>query len=577
MIKNNTAKASLPAPIFLHSSSRTSSTWLHNKFRVDRDFYCFFEIFREVLAVLNTEHITENVHDGWQSNHEKMPPYFLEFLPLVQSEGGVKHANSQFMLEGFIPKTGINSELPAPQKTYVQSLIDFAHTQNRKPFMSCTWILGKSGVVQKAFGGTHILLVRDLFTHWCSFAKLYREEHPFMNQMEEALRHNTHDGFIKFLHEYKAKTKKMTNSNMEALMTFIFWHLYLYKEAFDSMDVVVYTGKLNDKAYVKETLAKINAKCGTKMDFDNYAEPKDNLFLVQIEDFELFKDNVDSLFNVMIGKEESERYKFLTQIKNDFLARVEMESKTHKTYIKYANSVLEKSYVRGSAQKMTKMVENAIKLSRPALDQLYHANMRSPVPHNQLPSHLPTLNGENEFFLRDDTHMLLGLNFSTPQEDGVWALEGENAILLNLPEAGVYDLKLRGLYFLPPVMTSPLKLEVFLNNTLIKTIIARKPLAEGEQRRPNQIYISNHQQPQEVDLPNLTLTHTQANFLVLRLSGCLSPVKLNVGLDARPLGFLLRRMFIEKKENALPAPTLAQAPARTFDLAQAIAKMKNAA
>jgi hypothetical protein len=570
------------APIFLHSSSRTSSTWLHNKFRVNREFYCYFEIFREVLAALDTVQITDNVHDGWQSNHEKMPPYFLEFLPLVQPEGGVKHADQRFMCERFIPATGINTQLPDDEVIYVQSLLDHAVKQNRQAFLSCTWILGRSGVIKKQFGGTHILLVRDLFTHWCSFAKLYREEHPFLVQMETVFQHNTHDSFIKFLHEYKAREKKMNGHNNHALFTFIFWHLYLYKEAYDSMDVVVYTGQFHDKTYVKETLKKVNALCDTQMDFDNFAAPSDNLFLVQIDDFDLFKDNVDSLFNVLMPNEKTARFAFLTQIKDDFLEKVAAESKKHKTYIKYYNNVLDKSYIKGSISKLGRMVENAIKLSRPALDQLYHNNLSQPIAQPQLPTHLPKLEAENGFFPRDENHMLLGLNFSYPQEDGVWATEGENSILLNLENQGLYDITLRGLFFMPPALNTPIKLDIFLHNQLIKTHLVTRPLPNPAMRRPEHFIVTNHLSPQEIKLQNIQLPHDRANFLVLRFSGCTSPAQLGTGQDKRQLGFLMRRLFIQHKPMqqmaAPPMPLVAPAtPAKTFNLADAIKNMRDAA
>ncbi len=159
------------APVFLYSGFRASSTWFWSKFRAHDDLLCYYEPFNEQLAGLTLDNIAQARPDSWRSHHPGGAPYVLEYAGVLGESGGVTgFPAAQDQGERYIGAAGPEGPLDEDVAAYVQGLIDHAHERGRVPLLACTRLLGRARGLKTAFGGYHILLIRNLFHQWNSYA-----------------------------------------------------------------------------------------------------------------------------------------------------------------------------------------------------------------------------------------------------------------------------------------------------------------------------------------------------------------------------------------------------------------------
>ena len=75
------------APVFVQSSWRTASTWLWSKLRRAPTANAYCEIFDERLKACTIPNLKDDHFAKWNSKHPEAAPTFLEFAPLVDSNG----------------------------------------------------------------------------------------------------------------------------------------------------------------------------------------------------------------------------------------------------------------------------------------------------------------------------------------------------------------------------------------------------------------------------------------------------------------------------------------------------------
>ena len=92
--------------VFVHSSWRTSGTWLWTCFRRNPATYSYREIFHETFASLSKARIPLIGPKSWNSRHPKAAQYFLEFGPLIEAKGQVAHYSESMAFRTFIPADG---------------------------------------------------------------------------------------------------------------------------------------------------------------------------------------------------------------------------------------------------------------------------------------------------------------------------------------------------------------------------------------------------------------------------------------------------------------------------------------
>lgn len=159
-----------PLPLlFLHSSFRTSSTWLWGKFRADPKRLCFYEVFHEGLGDCTVAGCLDVTPRSWDSGHPPGLPYLLEFVPLVRRQGGIEGYHTDMAYDRLIPQGGLNGDLSEAERLYLLRLVIQAQAEGRQPLLSCTRSLGRIGALKRSLGGVHMLLWRNLHHQWLSY------------------------------------------------------------------------------------------------------------------------------------------------------------------------------------------------------------------------------------------------------------------------------------------------------------------------------------------------------------------------------------------------------------------------
>lgn len=108
--------------IFIHSSSRVSSTWFWAQFRCNNSVMAFYEIFNERLEEIRKSELISLDYSVWNSKHPAGVGYFLEFLPLAKDEGGIDGFELPMALNSFIPNDGIFGSPSQSEVTYISRL-----------------------------------------------------------------------------------------------------------------------------------------------------------------------------------------------------------------------------------------------------------------------------------------------------------------------------------------------------------------------------------------------------------------------------------------------------------------------
>lgn len=153
--------------VFLHSGWRTGSTYVWNKFRRLQGVVAYCEPFHEVHANLDIAQVSILSPNNWQSHHPVLDaPYFAEYTPLLQSEGGVRHFDPRLSYDWFFEPTGAALAL---QTLYISSLIDAARSNGLQPVLSFCRSTGRMAALRETFPeARHVLLLRNPRNQWSS-------------------------------------------------------------------------------------------------------------------------------------------------------------------------------------------------------------------------------------------------------------------------------------------------------------------------------------------------------------------------------------------------------------------------
>jgi len=270
-------------PVFLHSSFRTSSTWLWLAFRRVPEVLAYYEFFSEALNTLTPQAAISVDASVWRSRHPQSSPYFMEYLPLLNPEGGCAKYEKDFSFNSFIPLGGFNSSLTSSEHGYVKSLIDNAHQQTLIPVLSCTRSLGRISALKRAFSGYHICLRRNLLHQWNSYSGQKRTGNAyFINSLFEIIYANRHDKFMQtlagFVELRRSKAHEGPNvslSHDDTFVVFTAFHLYFDLLSTRSVDQVIDVSSLADSRYRTECTGLIRDQTGIVVEFSDADETVD--------------------------------------------------------------------------------------------------------------------------------------------------------------------------------------------------------------------------------------------------------------------------------------------------------------
>lgn len=273
-------------PVFIYSGFRASSTWLWSKFRAHDGLLCYYEPFNEQLGGLTLDNIEDARPENWRSHHPSGAPYVLEYAGLLGEGPGVAGFPAIHNLsERYLGAAGPEGVLDDDVAAYVQGLVNNAHIRNQMPLLACTRMLGRAFGLKSAFGGYHILLIRNLFHQWNSYAGQARFGNwYFLHTLYETLGLAQRDPVIADLARVFPDE---TCSSLEAWVAadnfdrvfcyFVGFHLYFLTLARRSADLVIDANALarTNPDYRNGIVARIARDIGIELDLGDAHEQVD--------------------------------------------------------------------------------------------------------------------------------------------------------------------------------------------------------------------------------------------------------------------------------------------------------------
>jgi hypothetical protein len=320
-------------PVFVHSSWRTSSTWLWAKLRQAPTTFAYCEIFHERLEALTIDYLRENDFSRWNSKHPEGASYFLEFAQMFDGDGAVRGFDRRMAYELFIPKDGLAGSLSAAERSYVEGLIEYAYGRRKIPVLTDTRTLGRFAALADAFPGRHVLLVRNAFHQWGSYTEQWVHGNSyFLEMLFKTIQGSRHDPFVKLLSDWYADKDRSPNS-AATFQLFLLFHLYLYAHAFDAADLVVDVNRVaadpEHRAAIEQNLSQY---VRSTIDLSD-ARPPFGLSLFSVDSKAAFVDAIDQFVKQMIdGSVSDEAARFLTRTKDEALAEWERHEFYNRTF-----------------------------------------------------------------------------------------------------------------------------------------------------------------------------------------------------------------------------------------------------
>lgn len=266
-----------PPPIFVHSSFRTSSTWLWTCFRAAQNTVAYCEIFHEILATLTVDQIPSISPNTWRSRHPPSSPYFVEFFDLLRPKGGARGFRPEFAFKTFVPQDGPRGDVTQPELDYVANLIRNPADSSRVTVLTDNRTLGRCVGLKRHFGGLHILAYRNLFQQWNSYSNQQRNDNRyFLDTIKYTIENSQHMEFFRKLKDFlHLRDQDSTEDWLERcayddiFVAFVAMHLYFYMAIFDDMDVLIDTNRLAvDPGYVGQ-IEDMIATGGVRIDLSS--------------------------------------------------------------------------------------------------------------------------------------------------------------------------------------------------------------------------------------------------------------------------------------------------------------------
>ncbi len=294
------------APVFIHSSPRTSSTWFWLKFRELPSTLCYYEPFSYTIGTLWPEHASTLGGSSWESRHPPADPYFREYIPLLRETVGVEHFEQAMTIQWFIPQGGLRGELRPSEKHYLSLLIRHASEAGKVPVLGDCWSLGRMWAIKQAFGGFNIFLYRNPWLQWLSYLSygqrgdmtfyvtvmdtIFRDDDPFFRYLlERGVKHAaenparvTKDGELplRWQRMYANVSRDQDKADQleflpehQMFALFMGLHIYLYLHARLCADLAAdVTRMARDERYRSEIEQAIKQKTGLPVSLADVAE-----------------------------------------------------------------------------------------------------------------------------------------------------------------------------------------------------------------------------------------------------------------------------------------------------------------
>lgn len=270
--------------IFVYSCFRAASTWFWSRLRRHRSLCCYYEVFNEQLEHLALADMSSVRPDNWRSHHPRSGPYLTEFASLLGAKPGIPGFPVESPLGSrFLGKAGIEGPLDRDVEAYIRRLIGNARASRRVPVITCTRLLGRAAGMRMAFGGTHILLVRNLFEQWNSaYGQLRAGNDYFLRMVFNQLNFGRRDAFFCYLmllfdgKDQESFESWMRDDNADIVFCcYIVSRIYLLLMARRHCDLVVDVTSLGNPERRLATEEALSRLLGVEVDLDDFEQRVD--------------------------------------------------------------------------------------------------------------------------------------------------------------------------------------------------------------------------------------------------------------------------------------------------------------
>jgi len=240
----------------------------------------YYECFHERLQFISATEIEGWGPGVWESGHPDIEPYFNEYLPLLQQEGGIAGFEQSMAFDRFFPAKGYDGALSRLETAYINRLIAGATRLHRTACLTCKRSLGRVHALKRFFGGTHIVLQRKLLPQWHSYREQARLGNSyFLDTVLRTIALNQQEPFIALLGDFvrtrPGGSADIASSKLDTddhFVAFVALHFYLYLLTSDDSDVVIRTSELPDPDY-RHTTEKLLRSCtGLTIDLSDARE-----------------------------------------------------------------------------------------------------------------------------------------------------------------------------------------------------------------------------------------------------------------------------------------------------------------
>lgn len=246
---------------------------------------CYYEPFNEQLGALTLDTIGEARPETWRSRHPQGAPYVLEYAGILAEGGGVEgFPRAASLGERYIGGAGLEGALDDDVAAYLAGLIAHARQAGKVPTLAFTRSLGRVHGIRASFGGYHILLLRNLFHQWNSYAGQARFGNwYFFQTLFETLEMAPRDAVIgQMAAIFPPETRVdlgawVARENFDRVFCyFVGFHLYFQTAARRSVDLVVDTNAMaQDVAYRTSITTRIGEATGIYPDFSDATQRVD--------------------------------------------------------------------------------------------------------------------------------------------------------------------------------------------------------------------------------------------------------------------------------------------------------------
>lgn len=187
--------------------------------------------------------------------------------------------------ERYVGAQGVDGPLDPDIIAYVSSLIDSAQARGRIPLLACTRMLGRSAGLSSAFGGCHILLIRNLFQQWCSYSGQLRFGNDyFFRTLHNSLNLSAKSNYIAYLggffsdNEISDFSTWMNQINHDRIFCyFVAFHAYFLMITRRQANIVIDVNNLARKGfnYQEEISDRVAEITGLRIDLGDVRESVD--------------------------------------------------------------------------------------------------------------------------------------------------------------------------------------------------------------------------------------------------------------------------------------------------------------